>query len=136
MGLTRQTVRFIGAVAAALMAGIYFLIGTGVLDIGGTTSGEAPDQLGFGFSAGAVFLLTAALLLLTDRRWVWVLAAVFQVLVLIVYIGASAIREPPFEVWGITLRVIQLPLLLALGWLALGSDRRRSIGSHQALRPR
>ena len=100
MGLSRQGVRYLGAAAAALMAAIYFLIGIGVLDVGGTTSGETPDQLGFGLSAGSAFLLTAALLLLTDRRWVWVIATVFQVLVLVIYIGASAIRVPPFEVWG------------------------------------
>jgi hypothetical protein len=136
MGLSRQGVRYLGAAAAALMAGIYFLIGVGVLDIGGTTSGETPDQFGFGFSAGSAFLLTAVLLLLTDRRWIWILAAVFQVLVLVIYIGASAVREPPFEIWGITLRVIQLPLLLAVGWLALDSDPRRSVGPRQVLRPR
>jgi hypothetical protein len=136
MGLSRQGVRYLGAAAAALMAAIYFLIGIGVLDVGGTTSGETPDQLGFGLSAGSAFLLTAALLLLTDRRWVWVIATVFQVLVLVIYIGASAIRVPPFEVWGITLRVIQLPLLLAVGWLALDSNRRRAVGPRHVLRPR
>jgi hypothetical protein len=136
MGLSRQGVRYVGAAAAALMAGIYFLIGVGVLDVGGTTSGETPDQLGFGLSAGLAFLVTAALLLLTDRRWIWTVVAVFQVLVLVTYIGASAIRVPPFETWGITLRVIQLPLLLAVAWLALDTDRRPAAGRRHVLRPR
>jgi hypothetical protein len=119
MELSRPHVRYIGAAAAAAMAGIYFLIGLSVLDIGGTTSGAGTDQLGFGFSAGAVFLATALLLLLSDRRWVWVVAAAFQVLVYIIYVGASGVREPHFEVWGITLRIVQIPLLIALAYLAL-----------------
>ena len=120
MHLTRHEVRYVGAALAATMAGIYFLIGLRVLDIGTATSGDS-DPFGFGMSAGAVFLFGAALLVLFDRRWLWALAVVFQLLVYVIYVGAAAIRVPEFEVWGITLRVIQAPLLMALIYLAVKS---------------
>jgi hypothetical protein len=118
MYMSRHAVRLVGAALAATMATIYFLIGLGVLDIGTATTGDS-DPFGFGMSAGSLFLIGAALLVLFDKRWLWALAIVFQVLVYAIYVGASAIRVPPFEVWGITLRVIQAPLLLALIYLAV-----------------
>ena len=129
MQISRTTVRYVGAAAAALMAVIYFLIGLGVLDIGGTTDGKT-DVFGFGVSAGAAFLLWAVLLALVDRRWLWVVAVAFQVLVYVIYIGASGVRVPQFELWGITLRIIQLPLLVALVYLSLrapGSSGTRRV---------
>ena len=119
MHLARSHIRYIGAAAAATMAAIYYLIGLDILDIGGTTTGQATDSFGFGLSAGTVFLLTAGLLVFTDRRWIWVAATIFQLLVYVTYVGASAIREPAFETWGITLRIVQLPLLMALIYLSV-----------------
>jgi hypothetical protein len=118
MRLTRGQVRQLGALASAAMAGIYLLIGLGVLDIGGSTSGETVDLALFGFSAGTAFLLLAVSLLSTDRRWVWVLAAILQLWVYLIYFSVSGTREPPFEMWGITLRLIQLPLLVVLVYLS------------------
>jgi hypothetical protein len=119
MHLTRLDIRHLAALAAAVMSGIYFLIGFSVLDIGGTTTGEATDQLGFGSSAGIAFLVLALLLLFTDHRWLWAIATVVLALIFLTYIGASAIRVPPFEVWGLTLRLIQIPLMVAVGYLAI-----------------
>jgi peptidoglycan/LPS O-acetylase OafA/YrhL len=118
MHLTRGQVRHLGALASAAMAAIYFLIGLRVLDIGGSTSGETVDLALFGFSAGTAFLLLAVSLLSTDRRWMWVLAAMLQLWVYVIYLSVSGTREPPFEMWGITLRIIQLPLLVVLVYLS------------------
>jgi len=118
MHIARRTVRLTAAIASAAMATIYFLIGLGVLNIGGSKSGETVDLAVFGFSAGAAFLILAGLLAFTDRRWIWVLAAIFQAFVYLVYFGVAAGREPPFEVWGITLRVIQVVVLGGLIYLA------------------
>jgi hypothetical protein len=118
MHLDRRQVRHLAALASLAMAVVYFLIGLGALDIGGSSSGESVDLTVFGFAAGLAFLLLAALLAFTDRRWLWILAAIFQLWVYAVYFGVSGSREPPFETWGVTLRIIQLPLVAALVYLA------------------
>ena len=126
MHLTRTQVRYGAALAAGAMAAIYYLIGLGVLDIGGSKSGEMVDLGVFGGGAGTAFLATALLLAFTDRRWLWLLALVFQAFVYVIYFAVSASREPAFEAWGITLRLIQVPLVLGLGYLALTPTERRA----------
>lgn len=118
MHASRRTVRYIAAALAATMATIYLLIGVGVLDVGGSAS-DRESLWVFGALAGGAFLLGAVLLLTVDRRWIWILGAVFQVFVYWAYIDVSSIRTPPYEVWGVTLRIIQLPLLVALTYLAI-----------------
>ena len=117
MNVSRQTVRYGAAGIAAAMAVIYFLIGLGVLNVGGSAA-DRQFLIVFGALAGGAFLLGAILLVRFDRRWVWILGAIFQVFVYWAYVDVSKSRTPPFETWGITLRVIQLPLLAALAWLA------------------
>jgi hypothetical protein len=114
----RRIVRFVAAAVAAAMAAIYFLIGLGVLDVGGS-AGDRVGLLIFGALAGGAFLLGAALLVAFDRRWLWITGALFQVFVYWAYFDVAKTRTPAFETWGITLRVIQLPLLAALVYLAL-----------------
>ena len=119
--MDRRTVRYVGAAAAIAMAAIYGLIGIGVLQVvdpAATTAGDAPDMLVFGGGAGAMFLVGAVLLATTDRRILWVGGAILQVLVAAMYVSVSQTRTPPFELWGITLRLIQVPLFAALVYLA------------------
>lgn len=125
----RRTVRYAAATLAGAMASIYFLIGVGVLIVVTPVEGDA-SMLAFGASAGAAFLLGALLLIAVDRRVLWVLGAVLQVLVVWAYIAVAPDRTPAFETWGITLRVIQLPLFAALVYLAV----RPATGSGGRLR--
>jgi hypothetical protein len=119
MGITRRNVRYAAAALAATMAGIYYLIGLGVLDVGGSTDPEAATGMfAFGAMAGTGFLVGAILLAFFDRRILWILGAVLQVLVFAMYIAVSSTREPPFELWGIALRLLQIPLFAALVYLA------------------
>lgn len=115
----RHTIRLAAAGLATAMAVIYFPIGAGVLDVGSAQGADDGFLLIFGASAGGAFLLGAVLLSSLDRRWLWVLGALLQVLVIFGYLAASATRTPAFEAWGITLRVLQLPLLAALVYLAV-----------------
>ncbi len=117
MRTARRAIRLAGAAVASVMALIYFGIGLGVLDLGGSGS-DRTFLLAFGAMAGGAFLLGAILLVRSDRRWVWILGVVFQVFVYWAYIDVSKQRTPPFEVWGVTLRIIQVPLLGALVYLA------------------
>lgn len=117
MRLDRHRIRSFGAIVSGVIAAIYFLIGLGVLGIGGSSTGETVDVAMFGFSAGSAFLILALLLARTDRRWLWAVALLAQVWVFLVYVGVSGTREPAFEQWGILLRILQLPLMLALAYL-------------------
>jgi hypothetical protein len=125
MNLSRTTIREIAAVSAAIMAAIYFLIGAGVLHVV-TENEDRGFLLVFGASAGAAFLLGAFLLLRFDRRWLWMLGVAFQVFVYAGYLAASAERVPAFEPWGITLRIVQVPLLIALLYLAVRPPEQRA----------
>ena len=51
----------------------------------------------------------------------WIASAIFVALVVAMYFGVAAQRVSQFETWGILLRVLQLPLVLLLGWLGLTS---------------
>lgn len=116
--LDRRRVRYAAAGLAATMAAIYYLIGLGVLDVGGGQAKDPGFLLVFGALAGSAFLLGAILLVRVDRRWLWAVGVAFQLFVYVAYVQVSAQRTPPFELWGMTLRVIQAPLLLALAYLA------------------
>lgn len=127
MHFTRVDIRHIGAAAALLMAGIYYLIGIGVLNIGGTANGGGVDLFQFGFGAGTAFLAIGVLLAVTDKRWMWAVALVFQFMVFAMYIGVSGSRAPAFEVWGVTLRVIQIVLIACLTYLTFTASAHRSV---------
>jgi hypothetical protein len=132
MHLSRLRIRRVGATASAVMAAIYYLIGLGVLDVGHSTTSTSADLTGFGALAGTAFLLLALLLATTDRRWIWIAATVFQFFVYVVYVSVSSGRVPAFEVWGVTLRVVQIPLVLALLYLSIKAPRseiRRAAGA-------
>jgi hypothetical protein len=126
MHLNRAMVRHAGAATAAIMAVIYFLIGAGVVQV--VTPNEDPGfLLVFGASAGGAFLLGALLLMRFDRRWLWIVGAAFQVFVFAGYVAAAADRTPAFEPWGIALRIVQVPLLIALLYLAAAPSGQRAV---------
>lgn len=116
--MNRQLLRRGAAGIAAVMAGIYYLIGVGVLAVVDQQPGD-PSMLIFGAAAGSAFLLGAILLVAFDRRILWILGALLQLFVAWAYFSVAAERVPAFETWGITLRLLQIPLFAALVWLAI-----------------
>ncbi len=115
--MSRFTIRLVGAAACAVMAVIYFAIGLGALEVVDPTT-QTDSLLPFGAAAGTLFVIGAVLLATTDRRVLWIVGAILQVGVAILYVAVGQSRTPPFEVWGITLRLIQVPLLAVLVYLA------------------
>jgi len=115
-----RLLRYFAAAVAAACAAVYFLIGLGFIY-------DASDQrLGlfiFGMSAGFAFALGSVLLLATERRIVWVLGALFQVFVIVAYFNVAKNRNPPFEVWGLSLKVAQVAILGALAALVMSPRR-------------
>jgi hypothetical protein len=126
--LRRHQVRYLAAAAALLTATIYALIGLGVLSVVSETATDAPPLLTFGLSAGAAYLLGAVLLLAIDRRIAWVLGAILQIGVIVMYIAVAPNRTPPYELWGITIKVLQALLLVALVYLSIRPPERADAG--------
>lgn len=124
--ISRRTARYLAAALAGAIATVYFSIAAGVLTV--VTSAENDGSMvAFGISAGAAFLVGTLLLLAFDRRVLWILGAVLQVLVVWGYFAVAPDRTPAFEFWGISLRAIQVPLFAALVYLAVGSGRRTEL---------
>ena len=107
----RRAARLLAAGLSAATALIYALIGLGVVSVVDETSDRAPDLLTFGLAAGAAYLLGAVLLLAVDNRVLWILGSMLQVGVIAMYVAVASNRTPPFEAWGLTIKVLQLALL-------------------------
>jgi hypothetical protein len=121
-GTRRQragSLRLLAAGLCGAIAGLYVLISAGVLSVGEAEGGE----LGIlGFAAG-VFAVLALLLWRLRARLLWGAVAVLQILVIAAYVAISTEREPPFEVWGVSIRVLQVALLATLVGLLVDSFR-------------
>ena len=111
----RRRVRYFAAAMAASASLIYFLIGLRVVSV----IQNPEEQVGFGFAAGAGFAISALLIVSVDQRSLWVAGAVLQALIILMYFTLAVERIPEFEVWGILLRIVQVPLLGAVTYLAI-----------------
>ncbi len=120
----RRLVRYIAAGVAAAVAIVYTLIGPSVISVVEVAPGDEAWMLAFGLPAAVAFAIGASLLVLTDRRLLWVLGAVLQLLVISMYFAVAPTRVPNFEIWGILIRIAQVTLLAALVYLASARPRR------------
>lgn len=119
---TRRVVRERAAAVAASIAVVYLLIGAGVARIS-SIEPAGMDLLAFGFASGAAFLVLAALLLTSDRRWLWTTAFVFTLVTIVMYVVVAPTRIPMYEPWGLAQKVMQAVLLVGLGRLLLRPTR-------------
>lgn len=108
------------------MAAVYLAIAAGVTSIEPT---EEMSLVAFGVGAASIFLIGAALLLAVDNRVLWAVGAAMQLMIGAMYVAVSTDRAPTFEVWGITLRVLQIPLFALLVVLAVRSARPAGLGA-------
>ena len=106
-----ETARRVAIITAWISAVLYALIGLGVLPIGESANGGDPGLFDFGVMMAAVFVVTALLLMLFRSTILWVAVAVLQLAVLIGYAAFSGYRIPPFEIWGLLVKVDQAILL-------------------------
>ena len=108
-----QALRAAIAGLATASAVVYLLIGLEILavvDVGP----DDPSLLWFGIPASLAFLFGAVVMLVTERRLWWALGAAFQTFAIIAYFNVAPNRTPPFEFWGIALRVVQVLILAGL----------------------
>jgi hypothetical protein len=117
------TTRWVGVVAAIACAGLYLLIGLGVLAVGEPTDGSSSDLLAFGALMAGLYAVMAAVLWRWHSRMGLALIAAFQLVPLVGYFAIAGVREPPYELWGVLIKVCQAVVLVAAGALALRATR-------------
>ncbi len=117
----RPRIQQVAAGLAGTIAVLYGLLFAGVLPLEGATAGE----LGILGVAAAVHALIAGLLWWRRSRVLWAAAAVLQVVLGWMYIAIAAERDPAFEIWGVTIRVVSVVLLVVLIRLLLTERRER-----------
>lgn len=102
------------AAASAWAAGVlYVLVGAGVLDIGRAVDPGAQDLLAFGIAAGVAQLLVGAVLLGARGRAPLLLVVGFEILVVLMYVAVAGVRIPAYEVWGLTIKALELVTIVA-----------------------
>ena len=116
----RRGLVMLAAGSSALMAVIYLLIGLRMVEV----IQPADEQPAFGLVAAAFFAGVAAVLIRWQRPIVWFLALANHMFVAYVYFDLASERMPDFEAWGLGLRVLQVPAILALGFLLFRSRHR------------
>jgi hypothetical protein len=113
-------VRWIAVCLALIVAGAYGLMGAGVLDVG-----SAAGPPGIVYAAAASYA-TGGLLLLARLRWLWLLGAIVNALVLLVFVEAQgAHADVVLSPGALVSKTAQVLLELALLYLILGATSRR-----------
>jgi hypothetical protein len=120
--MDRRTIRHVAAAMAGIASAIYLLIGLKVVAV----IEQVADQPAFGLPAAIAFAAAAVALVLVDNRVLWAVGAVLQALIILMYVGVASQRTPPFEVWGLLVRVAQVVLFVALVILALRPTESRA----------
>jgi len=115
----------LGLLTLALLAAlVYFLMGAGVLQPGDLRTDEAPA--GIAYFAGACYV-AGGLLILAGKRWLWVVGAVVNALVIVIFISAYAARPGVlFSVPGLATKVPQLLLEIGLIYLIVMHKQREA----------
>ena len=121
----RQGARWVAAGAAGLAALLYLMIGFGVASIGAASTGETPDLLSFGLTAGAAFAAGALLVARVRSRIVWIVFGLLDLAVVATYFAVADLREPRFEMWGLLIKACQLVVFVALAYLVVRGDAPR-----------
>ncbi len=109
-------VTLLSLVTLALLAAlVYFLMGAGVLQPGDLQADDAPA--GIAYFAGACYVI-GGLLILARKRWLWVIGAVINGLVIVMFISAYAARPSVlFCVPGLATKSAQILLEIGLIYL-------------------
>lgn len=112
----------VAASLSAVIALLYLLLATGVLDLGEAETGE----LGILGVAGGLHLVLALVLWLRPWRWLLAGIVVVQVAMAGMYVAIASERDPSYEVWGLTIRGLSLVLVVAaIAALVTGRRARR-----------
>lgn len=121
---TPAIARIVAALASLGAGAIYLLIGTNVVSVGRSTQGATTDLFAFGALMAIVSLAVAiALWLVPWSRFALIGVAIVELVALIGYVAAAGVREPPFDLWGVLIKVLQATVLVATVYLFAERDR-------------
>ncbi len=121
-GFNRVRVLWLDVALAAIAAVAYMLIGLRVLAVGDLATAEAPAAITYVAAGG--YLLGGALIL-ARRRWLWIVGAAINALVILFF--AMAYQDRPavmFSPGGVVTKAAQLLLEAGLIYLIV-TDRHR-----------
>jgi hypothetical protein len=130
----RRLVRIVAAVVSAGVALVYLMIGLGVVTVVKTVP-EGMDMFQFGVMAAAAYVIGAVLLSAFDNRFLWAVGMLLQFSTISLYFVVSVQRDPPYEVWGILIKVGEVVLLALLTYLTLRAPADRRAMALGATRP-
>jgi hypothetical protein len=119
----RMSLMWLAVVLAFLVALAYLLIGYNMLAVGDLQTNERPATIIY-VSAGSC--LIGGLLILTRRRWLWILGAVINALVILFFF--QMYQERPgvlFSPGGLVSKAAQLLLEVGLLYLIVTDFLRR-----------
>lgn len=105
--------RLIAAVAAWAAGVLYVLVGLGVLEIGRAVDPGAQDLLVFGIAAGVSQVVVGVVLLAARGRAALLLVVGFETLVVLMYVAVASVRIPAYEVWGLTIKALEIVTIVA-----------------------
>jgi len=121
---TPAVARVVAALASLGAGAIYLLIGTNVVSVGRSTQEATTDLFAFGAFMAVVSLAVAiALWLVPWSRVALIGVAIVELVALIGYVAAAGLREPPFDVWGVLIKILQATVLVATVYLFSERDR-------------
>jgi hypothetical protein len=121
---TPAVARIVAALASLGAGAVYLLIGTNVVSVGRSTREATTDLFAFGALMAIVSLAIAiALWLAPWSRAALIGVAIVELVALIGYVAAAGLREPPFDLWGVLIKVLQATVLVATVYLFAERDR-------------
>lgn len=115
--VTKPVIRYVAAAVSAAVAVVYILIAFGAITVV-STAPQSGDWV-IPAAAGIAFGTLAVLLVVTQNRIVMALGAAMSVLTIVGYFVVAPHRTPSIEIWGISIKVAQAVLVVALGYLAV-----------------
>jgi glyoxylase-like metal-dependent hydrolase (beta-lactamase superfamily II) len=110
------------AVLAATVAGLYLLIGLELVPVPGVAEVEPGPAVPL-VLAGVLFTLLAAALAWRPTGASALLGTALTIAVLVGYVVIAPEREPSYEAWGLSLKGLQLLLLVPLMLIAVHAGR-------------
>jgi hypothetical protein len=94
------------------------------VSVGRSTQEATTDLFAFGALMAIVSLAVAiALWLIPWSRLALIGVAIVELIALIGYVAAAGLREPPFDVWGVLIKILQATVLVATVYLFAERDR-------------
>jgi hypothetical protein len=118
-------VRAAAVALAAATTALYAVVGLAVVDISNKAENGPIVPL---VMTAFVFAALTVLLALRPRRVSYLTGAALCAVAIVGYFVIAPSRDPSFEAWGLSIKVVQVVLLAALAWLA-----RRAAGQAPAL---